>query len=149
VVISTGKIKMLIMNYLKTFENFQDDIIKSTANQLVETLHCDRFGACVHFAEEFVLKIHQINPELLNQFFVTERFVNWSHGDGIPQQHTWIELLNGEKIDPTYIQFTKYGTASYSRKIKNKFTGLEYYNDTIGGTWFSDRRKKFPEMIYK
>jgi hypothetical protein len=137
------------MKYIKTFENYNDNALKVIAEELSQKLHCDRFGACVHFAEEFVLKVHQINPELLNQFFVIEGFVNWSHGDGIPQQHTWIELTNGEKIDPTYIQFTKYGTASYSRKIKNKFTGLEYYNDTIGGTWFSDRRKKFPEMIYK
>ena len=137
------------MRYIKTFESFNDNLLKELANELSETMHCDRFGACVHFAEEFVLKVNEVNPDLLSTFSVIEGYVDWQHGDGIPQQHTWIELESGEKIDPTYIQFTKYGRASYSRMIKSKFTGLEYYNETIEGTWFSERRKKYPEMFFK
>jgi len=123
--------------------------LHDVAEELSKKMYCDKFGSCVHFAEEFVLKINDINPELLNDFFVIEGYVDWEHGDDIPQQHTWIELESGEKIDPTYIQFTKYGSASYSRKIKAKFTGLEYYTETIAGTWFSERRKKYPEMFFK
>jgi hypothetical protein len=137
------------MKYIKTFESFNDNLLKELGNELAETMHCDRFGACVHFAEEFVLKVNEVNTDLLSTFFVIEGYVNWSNGDGKPQQHTWIELESGEKIDPTYIQFTKYGRASYRTQIKSKFTGLEYYNETIEGTWFSERRKKYPEMVFK
>ena len=141
------------MKYIKLFENFNDNsddnLLKQIATELSDTMHCDRYGSCVHFAEEFVLKVNEVNPEILNTFYVIEGYVNWSQGDGIPQQHTWIELESGEKIDPTYIQFTKYGSASYRTQIKSKFTGLEYYNETIEGTWFSERRKKYPEMVFK
>jgi len=118
------------------------------AHNLSEKMHCDRFGSCVHFAEEFVVLVYGIDVKLLDEFFVIEGYVNWEHGDGIPQQHTWIQLADGGKIDPTFEQFTKYGRATYS-SIKHKFTGLEYYNDTINGTWFSDRRKKYPDMFFK
>ncbi len=136
------------MKHLKKFENYSLSV-KDIANELSEKMHCDRFGSCVHFAEELVLKIHDINPNLLNDFYVVEGYVDWSHGDGVPQQHTWIELLDGERLDPTYVQFSKYGSVSYLPSIKNKFTGLEYYNDTIVGTWFSERRKKYPDMFFK
>lgn len=141
------------MKYIKLFENFNDNsddnLLKQIATELSDTMRCDRDGSCVHFAEEFVLKVNKENPVLLNTFYVIEGYVNWSLGEGKLQKHTWIELESGEKIDPTYVQFTKYGRASYSRKVETKFTGLEYYNETISGTWYSERRKKYPEMFFK
>lgn len=120
------------------------------SNELADTLHCDRFGSCVHFAELFVEKIYNYNIELLNCFSVIEGYVNTRLNDGIPQQHTWILLNNDSIIDPTFVQFSKFDeTASYSKKIKNKYTGLEYYEKRNEDSWFSERRKKFPSHVYK
>jgi hypothetical protein len=126
-----------------------DNTLRKIANDVSNKLYCDKFGSCVHFAEEFVLEVYKVNPNLLEGFSVVEGYVDWEFGDDIPQQHTWIELSNGEKIDPTFEQFTKYGWADYSQKRSTKFNGLDYYNDTILGTWFSDRRKKYPKDFYK
>jgi hypothetical protein len=125
------------------------ELLNKIADKLADTMYCDRFGSCVHFAELFTEKVNEVNPNLLNCFKVVEGYVDWEYGDDIPQQHTWIELNNGEKIDPTFEQFTKYGWANFSNKRAKRFTGLDYYEETIKGTWFSDKRKKFPEHIFK
>ena len=145
-------LKQFIKTTIREFLNEGLDsnkILFDIAKELSEKMYCDKFGSCVHFAEEFVLKINDINPELLNDFFVIEGYVDWEHGDDIPQQHTWIELKDGTKIDPTYEQFTKYGWVNYSNKRPKKHTGLEYYIETLNGTWFSERRKKYPEQFFK
>lgn len=54
-----------------------------------------------------------------------------------------------ESREPTYEQFTKYGWVNYSNKRPKKHTGLEYYIETLNGTWFSERRKKYPEQFFK
>jgi hypothetical protein len=130
-------------------ESSDTDKLIQISDDLSERMYCDRHGSCVHFAEEFVLKVNSIDPGLLEKFFVVEGFVDWQHGDGIPQQHTWIELMDKTKIDPSFKQFSKYGRSSYTNRIKNKFTGLEYYEETLKGTWFSERRKKHPSYIFK
>jgi len=134
----------------KINEEFSCDysLIKKISKQLATKMHCDSFGSCVHFAELFVELINKTNPKLLDCFRVIEGYVDTPIGDGIPQQHTWIELLNGEIIDPTFIQFTKYGDATYLKNRKKAYTGKEYFEDTPD-SWFSDRRKKYPERIWK
>jgi hypothetical protein len=112
-------IKTTTQEFLNENESKNDlDLLKKIADNVSNKLHCDKFGSCVHFAEEFVLEVYGINPELLLGFFVIEGYVDWQHGDDIPQQHTWIELINGEKIDPTFEQFTKHGWANFSKKKK-------------------------------
>jgi len=143
-----GFIKTTIQEFLNENANTYQ-ILYDAAKELSEKMHCDRYGSCVHFAEEFVLKINNINPKLLNDFFVVEGYVDWEYGDDIPQQHTWIELKDGTKIDPTYEQFTKDGWANYSNKKPKKYSGLKYYTDTLKGSWFSDRRKEYPEQFFK
>lgn len=137
------------MKYLKKYEDVNDDLLINIASELSNKMICDEFGSCVHFAEEFVIKIHDINPYLLNQFYVIEGYVDWEFGDDIPQQHTWIELKDGTKIDPTFEQFTRYGWSEYNKRIKNKYTGLKYYQEIENDTWFIDQRKKYPEKYFK
>ncbi len=133
--------------FIKTkIGDFSDNILKEIAKSISDKIHCDRYGSCIHFAELFVEEVNKIDKNLLLEFWVIEGYVNWEHGDGIPQQHTWIELKNGEKIDPTYIQF--YGKSSYINKIKNKYTGLEYLS-MESDNWFKERREKYPDFIYK
>ena len=43
-------------------------------------------------------------------------------------QHTWIELKDGTKIDPTFLQFGD--NTDYVDQIKKKYTGVEYFKDT-------------------
>lgn len=143
------------MKYIEIhFENFQKEKcdynkLKKLAKELSDRMYCDRFGSCVHFAEEFVDLVYKTNKDLLDCFDVIEGYVDTPIGYGIPQQHTWIELKNGEKIDPTFIQFTKYGKAFYFKDIKKRYSGREYYEDGANGTWFSKRRKEHPEWFFK
>jgi hypothetical protein len=136
-----------LLNLLK--EN-DDSVLKNIADKVASSLYCDRFGSCVHFAEIFVEAVYKQDPNLLSQFDVIEGYVDTEIGEGIPQQHTWIELKNGDKIDPTFVQFTKYDkNAVYLKKKQRRYTGEQYYKDTLDGTWFSDRRLKYPEMWFK
>jgi hypothetical protein len=138
-----------MMGVLNESNQCQDDTLIDLANSLSDKLHCDRVGSCVHFAELFVELVNEENSDLLNCFDVIEGYVDWSHGNEIPQQHTWVELRNGDKIDPTFLQFTKYGYTSYHRRNKKTYTGKEYLENTQMDSWFSDRRKKYPEMVFK
>jgi hypothetical protein len=125
-------------------------ILKKVAKKLSNKLHCDRHGSCVHFAELFVEEINNTHPELLNDFDVIEGYVDVKFGEGIPQEHTWIKLSNDEVIDPTFIQFTKYDeNAKYSRKRAKSYTGQEYYDEGVKGSWFSKRREEQPDTVFK
>jgi hypothetical protein len=139
------------MKHIKRYigESEEGLILYNIAFELADTLHCDRVGSCVHFAELFVLEVGRRAPELLDTFYVIEGWVDWQQGDGVPQQHTWIELEGGEKLDPTFEQFTKWGWARYSSKRARRFSGREYYEDTVEGTWFGERRERFPEQVFK
>jgi hypothetical protein len=140
-------IKEKITEYLNENSN-NYEILMQIANELADRMYCNEHGSCVHFAEEFVLKVNEVNPDLLNDFYVVEGYVDWEQ-DEKPQEHTWISLKNGEKIDPTFQQFTDYGKADYRKRIRKKYSALEYYNDTLKGSWFSERRKEFPSYIFK
>ncbi len=132
--------------------NTQENIIilKSIAEKIANKLHCDRYGSCVHFAEIFVEEVNEEYPELLNDFDVIEGYVNVKFGDGIPQEHTWIKLNNGDIIDPTFSQFDKYDkNAQYSKKRTKVYSGQEYYDEGKEGSWFSERRKKLPSSVFK
>lgn len=121
--------------------------LHNIANNIANKIKCAQFGNCVHFAELFVLAVYKHNPKLLKSFVVIEGYVNTPIGDGIPQQHTWIMLNNGDEIDPTFLQF-----GGNSHKLSNrqrKFTGTKYYETTANGTWFSEKRNRFPDMIWK
>ena len=132
--------------------NLQEKIIilKSIAKKIANKLHCDRHGSCVHFAEIFVDEVNKQYPDLLNDFEVIEGYVNVKFGDGIPQEHTWIKLSNGDIIDPTFSQFDKYDkNAQYSKKRTKVYSGREYYDEGKEGSWFSERRKKLPGSVFK
>ena len=125
-------------------------VLKGVAKKLSNKLHCDRHGSCVHFAELFVEEINNTHPELLKEFDVIEGYVDVKFGEGKPQEHTWIRLSNDEVIDPTFIQFTKYDkNAKYSRKRTKSYTGQEYYDEGVKGSWFSKRRKEQPDTVFK
>lgn len=121
--------------------------LQTIANEVASKLHCDKHGSCVHFAEEFVLAVFAQAPNLLDTFEVIEGYVDTPIGDGIPQQHTWIQLANGEKIDPTFIQFGR--NSHYRPRIKHSIPGREYLETTQGGTWFSRRREEHPDWFKK
>ena len=116
--------------------------LKQYADEVSSNIYCDRFGSCVHFAELFVEKVSKENPSLLDNFNVIEGYVVTNDGKF---EHTWIELQNGEKIDPTFEQFI--GEVKKIAK-KKSYKGYDYLNDSTD-TWFKERRKQFPQHIFK
>ena len=111
------------------------------AKEISEKIYCDKYGSCVHFAELFVEKVEEENPNLLDDFNVIEGYVTTNNGRF---EHTWIELKNGEKIDPTFEQFI--GTVEKITK-KKSYTGYEYLNLT--DMWFKERRRQYPHYVFK
>ena len=138
-------IKTTIREYLnEQVENTDNDlkILFDIAKELSEKMYCDVYGSCVHFAELFVEKVEEENAILLGDFNVIEGYVFTNNGKF---EHTWIELKNGEKIDPTFKQFI--GTVNKIIK-KKSYTGYEYLNDSTN-TWFKERRKQYPHYVFK
>ena len=117
------------------------ELLNKIADELSDTMYCERFGSCVHFAELFTEKVNEVNPNLLDCFDVIEGYVKTNDGKF---EHTWIETNDKEKIDPTKIQF---GTIKKITK-KKTYGGEEYLKDKTD-TWFSERRKQFPQHIFK
>jgi hypothetical protein len=123
-------------------DNCNYELLNKIADKLSDTMYCDRFGSCVNFAELFTEKVNEVNPNLLNCFKVIEGYVTTNDGKF---EHTWIETNDKEKIDPTIIQFI--GTIKKITK-KKTYGGEEYLKDKTD-SWFSERRKQFPQHIFK
>ncbi len=138
-------LKQFIKTTIREFLNEGLDsnkILFDIAKELSKKMYCDVFGSCVHFAELFVEKVEEENPILLGDFNVIEGYVLTNNGKF---EHTWIELKNGEKIDPTFKQFI--GTVKKIIK-KKSYTGYEYLNNSTD-TWFKERRKQYPHYVFK
>ena len=137
------------MKYIRLYEDREQRIetLKRIADQLGERMHCNRYGVCVHFAEEFVVEVAKVDMGLLDLVTVVEGWVDWEHGEGVPQQHTWIELEDGTLVDPTFIQFI--GRANYNtRKRSNRYSGVEYLSG-VEGSWFKERRERYRDQWFK
>ncbi len=141
------------MKYIKSFEELNEsnanciDYLKKKAVDIANILRCDIHGSCVHFTEVYLDSIVEDgNMYCLNYITVVEGWVDCELGEGIPQAHTWIEIM-GEKIDPTFIQFGH--DAEYSNERSTFYNGLDYYKKGQEGSWFRDRRKEFPDYVYK
>jgi hypothetical protein len=117
--------------------------LEKYANELSKKMYCDRYGSCVHFAEEFVELINRKNKKLLNNFTVIEGYVYTNNGKF---QHTWIELNNGTKIDPTFEQFNNQKIVKITKK--RKINAKDYLEDT-SDMWFKNRRIENPHYVFK
>jgi hypothetical protein len=138
-------LKQFIKTTIREFLNeglYSNNTLIDIGKEISEKIYCDVFGSCVHFAELFVERVNEENPKLLFDFNVIEGYVFTNNGK---YEHTWIELKNGDKIDPTFEQFI-----GIIKKItkKKSYTGYEYLND-LTNTWFKERRKEFPHYIFK
>jgi hypothetical protein len=138
-------LKQFIKTTIREFLNeglYSNNTLIDIGKEISEKIYCDNFGSCVHFAELFVERVNEENPKLLFDFNVIEGYVFTNNGK---YEHTWIELKNGDKIDPTFEQFI-----GIIKKItkKKSYTGYEYLND-LTNTWFKERRKEFPHYIFK
>jgi|688.fasta_scaffold233824_2 hypothetical protein len=138
-------LKQFIKTTIREFLNeglYSNNTLIDIGKEISEKIYCDVFGSCVHFAELFVERVNEENPKLLFDFNVIEGYVLTNNGKF---EHTWIELKNGDKIDPTFEQFI-----GIIKKItkKKSYTGYEYLNDSTN-TWFKERRKEFPHYIFK
>jgi hypothetical protein len=138
-------LKQFIKTTIREFLNeglYSNNTLIDIGKEISEKIYCDVFGSCVHFAELFVERVNEENPKLLFDFNVIEGYVLTNNGKF---EHTWIELKNGEKIDPTFKQFT-----GIIKKItkKKSYTGYEYLNDSTD-TWFKERRKQYPHYVFK
>lgn len=138
-------LRKFIKTTIREFLNeglYPNNTLIDIGKEISEKIYCDKYGSCVHFAELFVERVNEENPKLLFDFNVIEGYVFTTAGRF---EHTWIELENGDKIDPTFEQFT-----GIIKKItkKKSYTGYEYLND-LTDTWFKERRKQYPHHIFK
>jgi len=102
------------------------NILNKIATDVAQKVNCDIKGSCVGFAELFVIAVYKKNPKLLNEFDVIEGYVM----EGKKKyKHTWIRTKSGKNIDPTFAQFKD--DTNYDKKIKSKYTGKRYFEDTI------------------
>lgn len=95
--------------------------VKRIAQKIADSLHCDRSGVCMYFVEKLTKALleHGIDNFIIVEGYVKE--INYKY----MLQHTWIEYY-GEKIDETFIQFTKMaGKFIYGPK-KRTYTPQEY-----------------------
>ena len=141
--------------YILLYESFKNFLeIKRIIKQIEKEMICDIPSHCIHVAEEFILKLYKKDPILLKYINVIEEYVYFDDLDN-KYPHTWIELYNGEKIDPSFKQFyyddnySMYKTEpKYYNKILNKYTGEEYYNIIMLDKSFLKKRSIYPNIFY-
>jgi len=100
--------------------------LNKIATNVAQKVNCDIKGSCVGFAELFVIEVYKKDPKLLKQFEVVEGYVIEGNKK---YQHTWIKTTSGKNIDPTFAQFKT--DSNYEKKIKQKYAGQKYFDDTI------------------
>jgi hypothetical protein len=97
------------------------DRAKHLADEVASRIHCNAGGSCPFFAEE-ATKVFLKNG--ITDFFVVEGWVK-SKLETYWRQHTWIEI-EGEKIDPTFLQFSGLGEINYVKQVKKRYAPQEY-----------------------
>jgi len=141
-------ISMSIKRKLKSLliENDINTSLRRIGDQVASKLKCDSRGSCIHFAELFIQEVEKINPDLLNHFNVIEGYV--SELD-YPQEHTWIELPNGDTIDPTIAQFGK-DHEGHTDRIVYRGTGMDYLTNYMAhDDTYEKERENFPTKYFK
>lgn len=119
---------------------------------LREKMYVDNSGNCIHFVEEFLLRVVKMDKKLLGGLSVIEGYVDVQDDAQSPYHHVWLEFGDGEKIDPTFAQFK--GVAKYRAKSDGSttfihHTALSYYQQMLCGTWFFQQRKSNPQKFFK
>ena len=92
-------------------------------------IDCEQDGVCIDAATEIVKKMLSDGKR---DFKVIEGFV-WTVGgddDDYPTEHTWIEMDDGEIIDPSAAQFEKYGGIGERIKGTAYDQEGEYYRES-------------------
>ena len=118
-----------IHEFSQLLENFKEPPIttlKNISDVISMNVDIERSGSCMLFTELFNRYIIKNHPELMEYYKVVEGYVSPEEYSLIRLQHTWIELNNGDKIDPTFKQFFINGKHLYKKRVKNKYTPLEY-----------------------
>jgi len=79
-------------------------------------------GSCMLAAEIITAKLLKRG---IKDFKVIEGYIEMPNFNDDELAHTWIELKDGTKIDPTIKQFTDRGEIEYG-KIKNEYIPEDY-----------------------
>jgi hypothetical protein len=118
------------MKHIKLFESFEEPmtLLKNISNDISMEVNIERSGSCMLFAELFNRYVIENHPELIESYKIVEGYVSPEKYPYIKYTHTWVELNNGDKIDPTFKQFSVNGKHFYKKRIKNKYTPFEYEN---------------------
>jgi hypothetical protein len=121
---------IIVNTHMFTFSQFIEaeesksdlDRAKEIADNITKILQCKKGGTCMAFASWFT-KV--ATKKGITNFTVVEGYVQYKK-EKHWRQHTWIEM-NGEKIDPTFDQFSHYSEKpSYVSKVKARYTPEEY-----------------------
>ena len=99
---------------------------KKAQTDLPQDFDCSKLRNCME-AAEIVMK--NLLLKAIKDFYIVEGWINFNNNEETETTHTWIELSNGDIIDPTKEQFKTWGydpnEIIYSR-IKKKYTPQEY-----------------------
>jgi hypothetical protein len=107
------------MQFKLWLESFQE--IYKICMEAAALLHCEKGGVCPFFAEMATKKLLENN---ISNFLVVEGWVKGKN-ERFWRQHTWIEV-EGQKIDPTFTQFSHLGKANYINRVKRRYNPQEY-----------------------
>lgn len=123
----------------------------SSCIEELNILDCEKDGVCMQAAE---LLTRCLVAKGFSDFRVVEGYVWTDYGyddDLYPTEHTWILLNNGQILDPSKVQFEKYG-GIYKRISGTAYDADdEFYGETKYYTpqEYLDLIKKHPNDLNK
>ena len=103
-------------------------MIHEIANKIAGYFRCSNRGSCGAYAAWLTLAL--LHHKITRFKVVFGRVHTWVADGSVRPQHVWIELPNGEKIDPTIVQFEtdfqKVNLKNPYGKKKKKYTPKEF-----------------------
>jgi hypothetical protein len=117
------------------------NILHFLAKEAVNNLHCDISGICSYSAELISLRLLK---EGFSDFLAVEGYVRVPGWTG-RTTHSWIELLDGSILDPSFEQFPE-GTVRLET-FQKKYKPQQYLNEVVNKHLVPDGINRYANSI--
>jgi len=111
-------------------------------DKIEDSIHCDASGSCRFFAGDATKTLLDAG---IKDFKIIEGYVKQPEED-FKLQHTWIELSDGTKVDPTFEQFEPGTEYSGSKK---SYTPEQYLEPNPKDEVFLKKHPEHKQQFYK